>query len=254
MRTAKTLIRLGGCPGWSESSLGAQIFCWFCHVAAQIIVKRTLRVGPNLLEVPIDSQHIRAIRMKKACVLSYPLSAQRRLWSDWADAQADLSLRWAHPHFVGFVMSRLVCGSGFPTIHVLDSVGGTAQTNTMTSITSLSTEIQSTPDASSAGLSTPITRVGVTVTSTPSNVKTSSASVTASATADRSSVSSSTTYLTTMTSFTASVNGNIDTNTNAFFDSILNVDLISSLVGLIVLSITGTSVYQFVKNKWLCST
>ena len=31
--------------------------------------------------------------MKKAWVLSYPLSAQRRLWSDWADAQADLSLR-----------------------------------------------------------------------------------------------------------------------------------------------------------------
>ena len=33
---------------------------------------------------------------------------QRRLWSDWADAQADLSLRWAHTHFVGFVMSRLI--------------------------------------------------------------------------------------------------------------------------------------------------
>ena len=32
---------------------------------------------------------------------------QRRLWSDWADAQADLSLRWAHSHIVGFVMSRL---------------------------------------------------------------------------------------------------------------------------------------------------
>ena len=25
MRTAKTLIRLGGCPGWSESSLGAHV-------------------------------------------------------------------------------------------------------------------------------------------------------------------------------------------------------------------------------------
>ena len=25
-----------GCPGWSESSLGAQPFCWFCHVAAHI--------------------------------------------------------------------------------------------------------------------------------------------------------------------------------------------------------------------------
>ena len=33
---------------------------------------------------------------------------QRRLWSDWADAQADLSLRWAHTQFVGFVMSRLI--------------------------------------------------------------------------------------------------------------------------------------------------
>ena len=29
--------------------------------------------------------------MKKAWVLSYLLSAQRSLWSDWADAQADLS-------------------------------------------------------------------------------------------------------------------------------------------------------------------
>ena len=27
-------IRPGGCPGWSESSLGAHSFCWFCHVAA----------------------------------------------------------------------------------------------------------------------------------------------------------------------------------------------------------------------------
>ena len=36
MRTAKTLIRLGGCPACSESSLDAQSLCWFCHVAAQI--------------------------------------------------------------------------------------------------------------------------------------------------------------------------------------------------------------------------
>ena len=35
-RTAKTLIRLGGCPVWSESSLGAQSLCWFCHKTAQI--------------------------------------------------------------------------------------------------------------------------------------------------------------------------------------------------------------------------
>ena len=35
--TAKTLIRLGGCPGWSESSLGTQSLCWFCHVAAHLL-------------------------------------------------------------------------------------------------------------------------------------------------------------------------------------------------------------------------
>ena len=44
---------------------------------------------------------------KKAWVLSYPLNAQRRLWSDWADVQADPSLRWPHTHFVGSVMSWL---------------------------------------------------------------------------------------------------------------------------------------------------
>ena len=51
---------------------------------------------------------------------AFLLSAQRRLWSDWVDAQADLlwsdwadaqvdlSLRWAHTQFVGFVMSWLI--------------------------------------------------------------------------------------------------------------------------------------------------
>ena len=49
-----------------------------------------------------------AVRMKKSWVLNYPLSGQRRLWSDWADAQADLSLHWVHTYFVGFVMLRLM--------------------------------------------------------------------------------------------------------------------------------------------------
>ena len=59
------------------------------------------RHPPNLIRVF-------AVCMKKAWVLSYTLSAQRRLWSDWADAQADLSLRWVHSHFVGFVMRWLI--------------------------------------------------------------------------------------------------------------------------------------------------
>ena len=33
----RRLVRLGGCPGWSESSLGAHSFCWFCHVAAHML-------------------------------------------------------------------------------------------------------------------------------------------------------------------------------------------------------------------------
>ena len=36
------------------------------------------------------------------------LHADSEDWSDWGDAQADLSLCWAHTHFVGFDMSRLM--------------------------------------------------------------------------------------------------------------------------------------------------
>ena len=36
------------------------------------------------------------------------LCGQRRLWSDWADAQADQSLCWAYNHFVGFVMRQFI--------------------------------------------------------------------------------------------------------------------------------------------------
>ena len=45
-RKAKTLIRLGGCPGWSESSLGAHSFCSFCHVVAHLcLVKNVQSMG-----------------------------------------------------------------------------------------------------------------------------------------------------------------------------------------------------------------
>ena len=63
-----------------------------------------------------------AVRMKKAWVLSHPLSAQRRLWSDWADAQADLSLHWVHSHFVDFVISRLIWRDTTPS-HIILTLG-----------------------------------------------------------------------------------------------------------------------------------
>ena len=67
VRPAKTQIRLGIRPVWSESSL-----------CAQLVAK-----DPSFLH------------------------ADSKDWSDWADAQAYLSLRWVHTHFVGFVMSWL---------------------------------------------------------------------------------------------------------------------------------------------------
>ena len=66
---AKTHISLGIRPVWSE-----------CSLCAKWIAK-----DPSFLHA--DSED----------------------WSDWADAQADLSVRWAHSHFVGFVMSRFIC-------------------------------------------------------------------------------------------------------------------------------------------------
>ena len=52
-----------------------------------------------------------AVRMKKPWVLSYPLSAQQRFWSNWAAAQADLSLCWAQARFDVFVMLWLILSS-----------------------------------------------------------------------------------------------------------------------------------------------
>ena len=48
------------------------------------------------------------IHMEKHWVISYPLRVQWRHWSDCADAQADLSLRWA-AHAILLVLS--CCGS-----------------------------------------------------------------------------------------------------------------------------------------------
>ena len=70
-----------------------------------------MSVRPAKTQISLDIRPVWSVSSlsawKEPWVLRYLLSAQRRLWSDRADAQADLSLRWAHSHFVGFVMSRL---------------------------------------------------------------------------------------------------------------------------------------------------
>ena len=51
--------------------------------------------GSDQLGHPPSLIRVFIVCMKKAWVLSYPLSTQQKLWSDWVDAQVDPSLRWA---------------------------------------------------------------------------------------------------------------------------------------------------------------
>ena len=101
VRPAKAQISLGIRPVWSESSLSAwcKLGPLATHWAHSKDSDQTGRM-PRLIWVfagrPPSLIRVFAVRMMKAWTLSYPLSTQQRLWSDWADAQADLSLRWAH--------------------------------------------------------------------------------------------------------------------------------------------------------------
>ena len=136
------------CPADGQVDLSLRFayfqFCRFCYVPAHIIaygisLKFLIRqfwsditiLNSNWNEPPHDKTNkvasapnedsdqpghppslirVFAVRMKKHCGLSYLLSALQRLWSAWAaDAQADLSLRWAHKPFCFFVVRRLKC-------------------------------------------------------------------------------------------------------------------------------------------------
>ena len=93
------------------------------------------RIAASLIEPPHDKNNKMMVRPAKTrnnrpvrsesllcsqwvAVPKYPrfFHAYSEDWSDWADAQADLSLRWAHSPFVGFVMRRLII------VHFLISV------------------------------------------------------------------------------------------------------------------------------------
>ena len=57
-----------------------------------------------------------AVHMKKIWVITATHWAHSEDWSDWVDAQADLSLRWAHKSFCWFrhetaqMISMNTCG------------------------------------------------------------------------------------------------------------------------------------------------
>ena len=116
---AKTQISLGIRPVWSESSLYAEwvvkgpklsscgqrrlwsdwadaILWFYCDHLAPYMSHSTTKptkwhVCPVKTKISLGIHpvwSVFAIRIKKVLVLSYLLSAQWRLWSDWVDAQA----------------------------------------------------------------------------------------------------------------------------------------------------------------------
>ena len=80
-RTAKTLIRLGGCQGWSNLRLGDMPYWLFYHVVAQVSSQQCALWVTN---EPLAS------------------SCDRETCSYYVDASTDLSLRWTNMSLCGF--------------------------------------------------------------------------------------------------------------------------------------------------------
>ena len=87
----------------------AQIFHLFwkdikhCTQSEQLHDKTNERICTSIEHSDAPSLiKVFAVRMKKAWVLRSPVNAQLGLWSDCADAQADLS-RLAHMSFLWFI-------------------------------------------------------------------------------------------------------------------------------------------------------
>ena len=76
------------------------------HDKTNNVVVRPAKTQISLGMRPVWS--VFAVRLMGSSGSKVSSCGQWRLWSDWTDAQADLSFRWAHSHFVGFVMSRLI--------------------------------------------------------------------------------------------------------------------------------------------------
>ena len=85
-RTAKTLNRLGECPGWSEPSLGIYSLCCFCHIAAQITHHGSpVFSGILALQLPLYSCYNNSLHMSHVMRLWFFLSSVnscfKRAWS-----------------------------------------------------------------------------------------------------------------------------------------------------------------------------
>ena len=79
--------------------------CFYLHLSLGMTKPTKTAERPANIQISLGIclfWSVFAVRIKKPWILSYPLRAQRRLWSDWNDAQADISLRLAHMQFCLF--------------------------------------------------------------------------------------------------------------------------------------------------------
>ena len=79
-------------------------------IMSQVCAQKKLPVRPAKTQISLDVHpvwSVFAVHMKKCWVLATH-KAHSENWSDWVDAQADLSLHWCTGHFVGFVMQWLI--------------------------------------------------------------------------------------------------------------------------------------------------
>ena len=91
MRTAKTLIRLGGCPGWSECSLGAQPHCWFCHEAAHlvIIISRSIYTESPLSHLhaitskTVSNLYLKSVKAQRFITLGFLLNLMFKFFTSF---------------------------------------------------------------------------------------------------------------------------------------------------------------------------
>ena len=80
--TAKTVIRLGGCPGWS--------FCWFYHAAAHLILVHNIWKGPLNMMPGINLVNVNISVYSSYCQNS--VNILRKMWQTLSNMQDYISI------------------------------------------------------------------------------------------------------------------------------------------------------------------
>ena len=103
MRTTKSLIRLGGCPGWS--SLGAHSLCRFCHVAAQIFFCED-HLWHYLKGVPLSRKCHSQWLQSTLSAYSRRKFSRKHVTTKWKDKYTDSKSTIPHSYLLRLVFIR----------------------------------------------------------------------------------------------------------------------------------------------------